>query len=101
MRGGYQIIDFQNIPITTGTEETIPGIYEMIEGSYRKATMISGLVLNGIELPNFFCKLTKGRDSYIGTIGIEVTNETSVIETTITISVDDGVTITTSTVTSA
>lgn len=101
MRGGYQIIDFQNVPIVTGTEATIPGIYKAIQANYRKATLFSGMVLDSAEVPDFFCKLTLGATGYTGTIDVSYTDDTSAVATKILIDSDDGVTITRATITSA
>lgn len=53
MRGGYKIIDLQNINITT-TEVTIDNLYESIESNYRKPLLLNNLVINGSELPNVY-----------------------------------------------
>lgn len=52
--GGYAIIDFGDNDIVTGTGATIEGIYEAIEGSYRKAILISGITVDGIEKRDCF-----------------------------------------------
>lgn len=49
LKGGYQIVDFSDTNIKTDGGTTIPGIYEQIEGSHRKALLASGLVLDGVE----------------------------------------------------
>ena len=99
MRGGYQIINFQNVPITTGTAATIPGIYNAIKGSYGKATLFSGMVLDNAEVSDFFCKLTFGATVYTGTIDVSYNNATTIVATKILIASNDVVTITTVTIT--
>ena len=101
MRGGYQIINFQNVPITTGTKATIPGIFAAIKGNNGKATLFSGMVLDSAEVPDFFCKLTLGQSGYTGTIDVSYTNATTIVATKILIASDDGVTISTVTITKA
>lgn len=101
MRGGYQIINFQNVPITTGTAATIPGIYNAIKGSYNKATMFSGMVLDSAEVPDFFCKLTFGATGYTGTLDVSYTNATTIVAKKVLIASNDAVTITTVTITKA
>lgn len=51
-RGGYRIIDLQDKLITLDSETgvEIPGIYEAIEGNYRKALLISGLTTTDGEV---------------------------------------------------
>lgn len=46
-KGGYKIIDLQNIALLSGG--TIKGIYAKIEASYRKAILLSGIVISGVE----------------------------------------------------
>lgn len=53
IKGGYHVLDFQDKNITT-TGVVIPGIYEGIEGSYRKAILASGITLNGVEQRDTF-----------------------------------------------
>ena len=47
-KGGYQIIDLENLPFNDGGTKTIKGIYDLIEGT-RKPIYVSGLVIDGIE----------------------------------------------------
>lgn len=54
VKGGYKIIDFKDINIVTGTGATVTGIYESIEESHRKAILISGITIDGIEKPDCF-----------------------------------------------
>lgn len=53
-KGGYQIVDFQDINITTGEGVTVVGVYETIESSYRKPILISGVTIDGVEKPDCF-----------------------------------------------
>lgn len=58
MRGGYQIVDFGNVPFTTATPATIEGIYQKIHDNvmtnHTKPTLISGLVITDIHYPDMF-----------------------------------------------
>lgn len=54
IKGGYKIINFKNINIKTGNSTTIKGIYELIEANYKKALMISGLMIDDIVQSDFF-----------------------------------------------
>ena len=51
--GGYKIIDLKNKSITT-TGVTVDGIYEEIEGSYRKPLLLTHIVINGVEKNDAF-----------------------------------------------
>lgn len=53
-RGGYKIIDFRDVNITTGTGATVSGIYESIEKNHRKAILISGITIDNVEKPDCF-----------------------------------------------
>lgn len=85
-KGGYKIIDFKNIKFTAGGAGiTIPGIFEAVKNTYRKATMLSGLIIGSTEYP----------DEY-GVFNLDGTNYKVVINgtTTITITPADLVTVT-------
>lgn len=62
LKGGYKIIDFKDIPIVTGTGVTVVGVYESIESSHRKAIMLSGINLDGVEKPDCYvdCSVQDG-----------------------------------------
>lgn len=51
--GGYKIIDLQDRPLT-GSPVTIPGIYEEIEGNFRKPLLLSGINVGGAERPDLY-----------------------------------------------
>lgn len=54
-KGGYKIIDFKDVNITTGGDGvTVTGIYESIEESHRKAIMLSGVTIDNVEKPDCF-----------------------------------------------
>lgn len=60
LKGGYKIIDFHDVNITTGTGVTVIGVYESIEKSHRKAIMLSGVTIDNVEKPDCFvdCEVT-------------------------------------------
>lgn len=86
--GGYRIIDFKDIPITSGTEVTIPGIYEAIE-STNKRTVVSGLVLGGTEYDDMNVVFSVSSTSFIGCVFLDAATTISFV-----IADDDGVTVT-------
>lgn len=54
MKGGYQIVDLNKTALTAGTESTIAGVYEHLEGNFGKAVMLTGLVIGATEYPAAF-----------------------------------------------
>lgn len=64
IKGGYKIIDFQDINITPEAGITVVGIYETIEGSHRKPLLISGLTISGVEKNDCFVSCTAADNSY-------------------------------------
>lgn len=51
-KGGYKIIDLKGIDLRDGG--TISGIYESIEGSYRKPILLTGIVIDEVEKNDVF-----------------------------------------------
>lgn len=62
-KGGYRIIDFGDVNITS-TGVTVSGIHKAIESSYRKAILISGVTLNGVERRDCFVDCTNASGNY-------------------------------------
>ena len=54
IKGGYKIIDFKDVNILTSKGATVPGIYDDIKKSYRKAIMVSGITIDGVEKQDCF-----------------------------------------------
>lgn len=81
LRGGYHIVDFKDVNITTETGATITGIYEEIEGAYRKAILVSGVTIDGVEYRDTFVDPTSSDNNFtFSAYGktITVTNENKV-----------------------
>lgn len=53
-KGGYIIVDLGDTNITTESGATISGVYSAIEGSYRKAVLLSGVTIDGVEKRDCF-----------------------------------------------
>lgn len=53
MNGGYKVVDFKDINITSDGDVVV-GVYEEIEGSHRKAILVSGVTLDGVEQRDTF-----------------------------------------------
>lgn len=62
LKGGYHIVDFKDVNITTGTVVTVVGVYESIESSHRKAILLSGVTIDGVEKTDCFvdCEISDG-----------------------------------------
>lgn len=81
MRGGYHIIDFQDVNIHTDDGATVIGLYESLEQNHRKTVLLSGVTIDGVEKPNCFieCEVS-GSDFTFSAYGktFTVTNEDKV-----------------------
>lgn len=63
-RGGYHILNLGDINITTESGATIAGIYDSIEGSHRKAILLSGVTIDDVEYRDTFVDVSSGDNSY-------------------------------------
>lgn len=64
MKGGYQIISFNDANITSDAGITVAGIYETLESSYRKAIQVTEITLDGVEQRDAFVDLKHADNSY-------------------------------------
>lgn len=64
LRGGYHIVDFKDVNILSEGGATIAGIYEEFEGSYRKAILVSGVTIDGVEQRDTFVDAATGNNSF-------------------------------------
>lgn len=67
MRGGYQMIDLKNKSLST-TEVEIPGVYEAIEGNYRKPILLHNINLGGTEKADAYVDFTLSSTTYSATV---------------------------------
>lgn len=87
IKGGYKIIDFKDVPFETGgSTMTIEGIYDTVEGSYRKPLLLSGLNIDGTEHNDIYAMPTLSGSNYVftaygKTITITDTDAVSVVNT--------------------
>lgn len=91
LKGGYQILNLKNLPLTSGSESTIAGSYNAIKNSNGKRVIVSGLCIAGESdkfYSDFECFFTSGENIYEGAI--------TLFDENVTISIDngDGVTVT-------
>lgn len=69
IKGGYKIIDFKDTPLTTGGgATTIAGIYDSIEGSYRKPLLLSGLTIDSTEHNDVYATATVSGSNFVFTV---------------------------------
>lgn len=90
-KGGYQILNLKNVPLTSGTESNILGSYNALQRSNGKRVVVSGLCVAGDTdkfYSDFEMYFTKGENIFEGT--------TTFANETIEIAIDngDGVTVT-------
>lgn len=72
--GGYKIVDLKDKNITS-TGVTIKGVHESLEATYRKAVMITGLTIDGVEKNDTFVEVNTNAgnltiECYKGTLTI-------------------------------
>ena len=82
IKGGYQIINFKNIPLNNESKTVIKGIYETIENSYRKPLLFSGVNIGGIIYPDMFIQaiITSARyEVVMNNVKLYITSDDGVI----------------------
>lgn len=87
-KGGYQILDLKNKNLKNTVGMVYNGIYEMLEGT-RKAILISGLQVDGVEYNDFFAPFSHIGSSFFGITPIFVSAEDGPRGTTLTITIND------------
>lgn len=81
MNGGYKILDFKDVNITSDAGATVVGIFDEIEGSHRKAILVSGVTLDGVEQRDTFVDPIVNAGSYTFTAygkTFTITNENKI-----------------------
>ena len=63
-KGGYKLIDLHNVNLKTGVGTTIKGIYDAIKSSYRKPLVLTGVVLDSVEVSDLFVNITVDSGNY-------------------------------------
>ena len=84
--GGYQLINFADVNLVSGTGKVIKGIYETIKGNYRKPTVIHKLTIDNIEQTDVYAQFVVSGSDYKATISqgtITVTNNDTVTFTSV------------------
>lgn len=70
MASGFITIDLKDTSITIGGAPVkIVGIHERIEGNHRRATLITGLVLDGVECSDRWVNFRPTSHGFVGLIG--------------------------------
>lgn len=87
--GGYQLVDFKKVNLTSGTKNTtLTECYAAIEGT-RKRTVVTGLVVGGTEYHDFEAVFTASGQTYNAEIvladsgSISITVETTGVTVTV------------------
>ena len=79
LKGGYQIINLNDHPHTSGVGAVHEGIYDKIEGT-RKPIMVSGITVDAVEYHDTFIFPTVNGTNFVAVIGTNpTTNETIVM----------------------
>lgn len=87
MISGYQIVSLKNINIIpNGDTIIISGIHKKIEGSHRKAIMLSDIVIDGVERNSRYTEFVVLDGAYVGYLAIS-----GDVNVKITIDADDNV----------
>lgn len=78
--GGYIIIDLKDVSLSA-TPVAIAGIYNRVKDNYRKPILLSGIVIEGVEMADCFVDLHVSSTSYVGALhnyNITITSENKV-----------------------
>lgn len=64
-KGGYRIIDLDDINFTLDVGMMISGIHDEIEGRYRKPLLLSGLTVAGVEYADVYVTPVVNESAYM------------------------------------
>lgn len=78
IKGGYQIINLNDHPHTTGVGAIHEGIYDKIEGT-RKPILLSGIVINAVEYHDTYIFPTVNGTNYVAVVGENPTTNEKLI----------------------
>lgn len=67
IKGGYKLINLNDNNLTA-SNTTIKGIHNAIKNNYRKAIILSGITINGVEYPDCFTTFTASGNNIIITV---------------------------------
>lgn len=88
MIGGYRIADFSKTVFTSGTAQTLKGMYMTVKNPFRKAILIEGLMVGELVYPSFFGVFNADSDNMVSVSAIGSNT------VTITVTPADSVTVT-------
>lgn len=63
MRGGYKLINLHDMEISA-EGVVIPGIHAALEDNYRKALLITGIVIDKVEKPDTYTEVSVADGSF-------------------------------------
>lgn len=88
MKGGFQLVNFKNLALTSGRESNIKGSFESVENANGKRTIIHNLYVGTKKYKDFTMYFELGENEYTGTATVGAETITIVID------IDDNVTVT-------
>lgn len=99
---GFLNINLEDKAITVGSQTavTVPGVYEAIEGNYRRPVIVHGLKIGSSERPAQIVNFKVSSTDFVGTLSVEAT-ATGCDIYTLKVDDDDGVWVTKSSIKSA
>lgn len=69
-KGGYKLIDLQDVDITIdGDGVNIPGTFDSIERNWRKPCVVTGLTMDGVERADRWVNFRYLDNAFVGIIG--------------------------------
>lgn len=82
-RGGYQLLDFKGVNLTSGSKNTtLTEIYDKIEAT-NKRTVVTGLVVGGTEYDDMEVNFVVSSSNFVGIVVLPSSGAINfVIETT-------------------
>lgn len=91
MRGGYRIVNFKGVALTSGTKGKIAGLFASAQNPHKKRTQLTGLVVGTAAYPDFTAVFMADSGNMSATLDINGDTVAIVIEP------DDEVTVTVTT----
>lgn len=73
MKGGFQIVNFKNLALTSASESNIKGVYDAIANANGKRTIIHNMNVGSTHYKDFTVYFTAGENQFTGetTVGNE------------------------------
>lgn len=78
VKGGYQIINLNDHPHTSGVGMVHEGIYDKIEGT-RKPILLSGITVDAVEYHDTYIFPTVNGTNFVAVVGTNPTTNSTII----------------------